>query len=213
MANYRYLMDKKQLFRDVGHGRYEDVINTLENALENHVNVNIKTDDGATLLFIAVQQGRQDLVELFLNRELQPVFGENVDKPRNDGITPLYMAAYKGYTGIVELLLNSGANVNYQIQTNGARPLFIAAEEGHEEIVELLLSRGAKHAEEALRYVQPTWFESSSIKSMLSEAVNEETKSVPSNNAWMNTNRSNRKRKVNGGKRCRQTKRRRGKSI
>ena len=64
------------------------------------------TDDGATPLYIACQNGHTSIVEALLGRDA------DVNKATTDtGATPLYMACYNGHTSIVEALLGRDADV------------------------------------------------------------------------------------------------------
>ncbi|XP_054431424.1 ankyrin repeat and SOCS box protein 3 isoform X2 [Pteronotus mesoamericanus] len=138
--------------------------------LEAGADPNATTLEETTPLFLAVENGRIDVLRLLLrhganvngshsmcgwNALHQATFQENAEiiklllkrganKECQDdfGITPLFVAAQYGKLESLSILISSGANVNCQA-LDKATPLFIAAQEGHTECVELLLSSGA----------------------------------------------------------------------
>ena len=65
-------------------------------------------NDGATPLFIAAQNGHEDVVRLLLDS------GASVDKPDQLGRTPLLMAVINQHVGVAEMLLKKGANPKYK---------------------------------------------------------------------------------------------------
>ncbi|XP_054584257.1 ankyrin repeat and SOCS box protein 3 isoform X2 [Eptesicus fuscus] len=147
-----------------GHGKIVQIL------LEAGADPNATTLEETTPLFLAVENGRMDVLRLLLryganvngshsmcgwNALHQATFQENTEiiklllkrgasKECQDdfGITPLFVAAQYGKLESLSILISSGANVNCQA-LDKATPLFIAAQEGHTECVELLLSSGA----------------------------------------------------------------------
>ena len=133
---------------------YLDIVKLL---LDKGADVNLLTDDDvdATLLYIAMDQGKSEMVELLIERgavvdkhSFEYITGERVT------ITPLLRAVSKlnqgwvpaqtmfHYHDIIKILLEKGANVNSKLN-DGATPLYIAVIGGYFETVKLLLENGA----------------------------------------------------------------------
>ncbi|XP_072569446.1 ankyrin repeat domain-containing protein 29 isoform X5 [Paramormyrops kingsleyae] len=92
---------------------------------------------GATALFLASQQGHNDIVKLLFE------FGASTEFKTKDGGTALSAACQHGRSSVVETLLRNGAGMHDQLN-DGATPLFLAAQEGHLTVIRQLLSSGAK---------------------------------------------------------------------
>ncbi|KAE8600758.1 hypothetical protein XENTR_v10013399 [Xenopus tropicalis] len=128
------------------------------------------TNEETTPLFLAVEGGHKEVVELLLKNKaningphscsgwnplhqaslmgrtdiILLLLENGVDKECEDdfGITPTFIASQYGKYESLNLLLLHGANSDCQAKDK-ATPLFIAAQEGHDKCVELLLSKGA----------------------------------------------------------------------
>jgi ankyrin repeat protein len=94
--------------------------------------INSARQDGVTPLFIAVQDGQQDVVALLLEK------GADVNmQARVGGVTLLHIGAYRGDEKIVALLLQHGADKNARM-SSGERPVDLAETQGHQTLIPLL---------------------------------------------------------------------------
>ncbi|XP_040467705.1 ankyrin repeat and SOCS box protein 3 isoform X1 [Falco naumanni] len=138
--------------------------------LEAGADPNEVTTEATTPLFLAVENGHADIVNLLLQHganvkgphcwsgwnslhqasfqgctEIMKILlekGASKECKDDFGITPLFVAAQYGKLESLRLLVSHGADVNSQAKDK-ATPLLIAAQEGHVACVELLLSKGA----------------------------------------------------------------------
>jgi ankyrin repeat protein len=102
-----------------------------------NIDINIsKSSIHPTLLFWAVWNGYEKIVELLLRR------GADVNKHISYTGPVLQVAAAKGHVGIVRMLLNHGARVNHENE-RFASVLQAAASNGTVEMINLLLDHGA----------------------------------------------------------------------
>ncbi|CAH0517760.1 unnamed protein product [Peronospora belbahrii] len=115
-------------------------VTKLQKLLDSGVNVDVKDEDGLTLLHWASSTGCFDVVELLL--EHAQVF---VNVQDDAGWTPLMSAGSAGHCEIVGVLLRKGADANLANE-NGQIPLHY--HRGRQEIAELLLdyTRDVNHA-------------------------------------------------------------------
>jgi len=114
-----------------------DLANATQ-AVDGGADVNKKTPDSLTPLFIAVKNKHKPVVEYLLSK------GTRIDeKNGQDGTTALYKACADGSLDIAIVLVDAGADVNLK-SSHGFTPLFIAAENKHKPVVEYLLSKGAR---------------------------------------------------------------------
>ena len=82
---------------------------------------------GGTVLHLAAQNGRADLVRLFVSS------GANINEEDKDGNTALHNAACSGREDIVVFLVNAGARTNCK-NNAGKTPLDLAVEKHHEGV-------------------------------------------------------------------------------
>lgn len=110
-------------------------IEVVQALLDAHANVNARSVNGTTPLYIAARFGNTEIARLLLAR------GANVNA-RGEGGTALHMAVYRSPLDLVELLLKSGADVRLTDAT-GATALHVAATFDAHEAARLLLAAHA----------------------------------------------------------------------
>ncbi|CAE7836253.1 ANKRD29, partial [Symbiodinium microadriaticum] len=100
------------------------------------VDIHIANHNGATPVYIAAQEGKDEVIEL-LHR-----LGGDVNIAKKDGVTPLYAAAWEGHLSTVMTVQRCGGDVNIPTNT-GKTPLWIAAQVGYGEVIKFLHRCGA----------------------------------------------------------------------
>ncbi|MBW2173360.1 MAG: ankyrin repeat domain-containing protein, partial [Deltaproteobacteria bacterium] len=126
------------------------------------VDVNVKNDEGLTLLHCAARDGHKEIVELLLAHGADVnVGGANYNRTaaefamsrnhteivqllvsKGADISPLHFALYMKDEARARSLIEGGADVNRQTP-NGTTPLTRAVNVGFKDIVELLIAKGA----------------------------------------------------------------------
>jgi len=71
---------------------------------------------GASLLFMAAQNGHETVVALLLKHDA------DINKCNFNGVSPLFMAAQNGHEAVVQLLLDHNADPNQRLTLTVARP-------------------------------------------------------------------------------------------
>ncbi|XP_003893473.1 2-5A-dependent ribonuclease isoform X1 [Papio anubis] len=114
----------------------EDV-DLVQQLLEGGANVNFQEEEGGwTPLHNAVQMSNEDIVELLLRYDADPVLR------KKNGATPFIVAAIAGNVKLLELFLSKGADVN-ECDFYGFTAFMEAAVYGHVKAVKFLYERGA----------------------------------------------------------------------
>jgi ankyrin repeat protein len=98
--------------------------------------VNSKDKDGKTPLFVAAEQGHQEVVEMMLEKS------SDINAQSGRHGNALYAASVEGRKEVVTLLLEKGADVNAQGRQYG-NALQAASARGYKDIATLLLDKGA----------------------------------------------------------------------
>ena len=110
-----------------------------------HININIKNNDGYTVLYLACRENNDDIVKLLIESNADVDISHDID-----GDTPLIIACSEGYFKIVEYLLQAilssssilsskyKASINH-LNKNGWTPLIYACYYGHYNVVKLLI--------------------------------------------------------------------------
>jgi ankyrin repeat protein len=111
--------------------------NMTKKILKCDVDVNIKTEEGCTPLYLACNAGHYYTV-LMLLEECKA----KMNSANKKGKTPLFIACEKNREAIVHLLLAKGASVDKTDQ-HGSTALHISCSLGFENISENLLQKGA----------------------------------------------------------------------
>ncbi|WP_257281820.1 ankyrin repeat domain-containing protein [Endozoicomonas sp. ISHI1] len=112
---------------------HKEIVERLINA---GANLNVRTKNGATPLYIAAEMGHTDIATLLIES------GADLNACTKDGTTPLLIAAQKGNIDIVKLLIEAGADLNADLW-DGTTPLLIPVGEGYIDCVEALADAGA----------------------------------------------------------------------
>ena len=116
-------------------------VEAVQQALMSGTNVDIRDEEGSTLLMLAAHAGNLPMVNVLLEA------GADVNAHNERGWAPLINAAYnaeykRGFAEVVQALIDAGANIEASIGY-GVRPLMLAAGYGETAVVEVLLKAGA----------------------------------------------------------------------
>ena len=108
----------------------------LRSLLQQKVNVNATTGDGATALHWAAYRDDLESADLLIRA------GAKVNAANELGATPLWTAAQNGSDAMVRRLLQAGANPNLALLA-GETPVMVTARSGYAAIAEQLIAKGA----------------------------------------------------------------------
>lgn len=120
----------------------------VELLVSHGININTRTDFGATALLIAVENNHKDVIDVLLRLGADPSISLQTSNTYHIKFnveaedTPLHAAIKLGHIDAVQSLLNKGANPDI-LGAKGHNALSLAAEKGRVEIVELLINHGA----------------------------------------------------------------------
>ncbi|KAK6126595.1 hypothetical protein DH2020_039670 [Rehmannia glutinosa] len=127
----------------VNRGYMDEIREVLEKSDSSWKSADSMDSDGNSLLHLAINQGRPDLVQLLLE------FGPDASPERSESSAwgPIHLAAGNGHVEVLRHLLLKGANVNAPTK-DGTTALHLAVEERRritrdEQMVKLLLHKGA----------------------------------------------------------------------
>jgi len=136
------------------------LLKKLKELVSKGSNVNAKNNAGETALDVAIQEYRQDIAKLLVDKgadvsihaaafisdinkvEAFVEGGGSVDKADASGQTPLHYATAGNHKAIAELLISHGADVNALAGT-WRTPLGVAARTGGVDVAEFLIAQGA----------------------------------------------------------------------
>ena len=102
--------------------------------ITNGANVNQADNFGKSPLYIAANQGKEDVVALLLKS------GADVNQVDKDGISPLWVACNNGKEAAVVVLLDNGADLD-QANKDGQKPIDTA---GTKRIKDMLIAHTKK---------------------------------------------------------------------
>jgi len=111
-------------------------LRTIQSLVNQHADVNARSDDGSTALLWAVHWNDLDTSALLLRA------GADANAANDFRMTPLSQACVNGSAALVKLLLKSGAKPNLAVAT-GETPLMTCAKTGNVEAVRTLISHDA----------------------------------------------------------------------
>lgn len=94
-----------------------------------------RNSDGLTPLLLAARQGHEMVVQILLEKEVNP------DSEGNDGRTALSQAAREGHEGVVQILLERGVDPDSRDLFDWS-PLSFAAACGRKKVMQILLEKG-----------------------------------------------------------------------
>jgi ankyrin repeat protein len=112
-------------------------IETVRNAIEQGIDVNVSDSDGRTAHLLAAYDGKTDVVELLLEHDAP------VDHVDGVGRTALIYASSGPNHETVIALLKAGADPDVVDKAEGFTALMFAAAEGQKEVVQALLQNNA----------------------------------------------------------------------
>ena len=136
------------------------LLKKLKELISKGSNVNAKNNAGETALDVAIQEYRQDIAKLLVDKgadvsihaatfigdinkvEAFVEGGGSVDKADASGQTPLHYATAGNHKAIAELLISHDADVNALAGT-WRTPLGVAARTGGVDVAEFLIAQGA----------------------------------------------------------------------
>lgn len=110
-------------------------INDLASLKENLTDVNIKDDDGNSLLFHAIKNNAYDVVLYLFEKKA------NIELENNKGETPLFIASKLGKENIIKALIKKGCHIN-RLNIYNENALCYALLKGSLGIVKLLIESG-----------------------------------------------------------------------
>jgi ankyrin repeat protein len=121
----------------IKYDRSDPGIYKFQALIDKGASINVQDCEGKTVLNLAAENGRLDVVSFLLDK------GAQIDADIKYGYTPLHWAAKGGHLGVVGFLLDRGVQVNVKSK-NGDTPLHVAALNGRLAVVKLLLTKGAE---------------------------------------------------------------------
>jgi hypothetical protein len=104
----------------------------LSRFIDLEFDLDVKNNNGSTVLHIAAYYGKYDIVYLLLKNRI------NLNLQNKQGQTPLHFAVYKNRKDIVYMLLNAGADRNIE-NNKGENVLYTAATKRYSSIIKMLL--------------------------------------------------------------------------
>ncbi|WP_253303211.1 ankyrin repeat domain-containing protein [Wolbachia endosymbiont of Phyllotreta cruciferae] len=122
---------KNQMFNAI----VQNNISEAEDLIRRIGNIDTENKHELTPLYVAIQEGRLDVVKLLFNRG-----SVNVKDKDIHGCNSLHWAAQEGKLNIAKLLVDKGANITAE-DNNGRTPLRLAAYSGNLDMVKFFLNK------------------------------------------------------------------------
>ncbi|WP_264328502.1 ankyrin repeat domain-containing protein [Wolbachia endosymbiont (group A) of Andrena hattorfiana] len=122
---------KNQMFNAI----VQNNISEAEDLIRRIGNIDTENKHELTPLYVAIQEGRLDVVKLLFNRG-----SVNVKDKDIHGCNSLHWAAQEGKLNIAKLLVDKGANIIAE-DNNGRTPLRVAACNGNLDMVKFFLNK------------------------------------------------------------------------
>ncbi len=123
------------LYAAVGLSRNIGVVRCLVDA---GANPNLKWKNGATPIFEALTDKKQDFLKLLIDN------GADVNAKMTNGQTPLIMASANNSRRCVDMLLDAGADIDQAMPGSGLNAFSAAVDRLHMDLALHLIERGAK---------------------------------------------------------------------
>ncbi|KAF3069303.1 Ankyrin repeat domain-containing protein 50 [Trichoderma lentiforme] len=111
----------------------------IQQLIDGGADLNAKDDDGRTLLSLAAELGRCNIIQLLIDTG-------KVDLNETDdetGMTPLHWAARRGHISVVELLVNAGAQLEIKEKKYQMTAIGLAIRHGQKDVFQFLLQKDA----------------------------------------------------------------------
>lgn len=119
---------KDEIYIAIQNNRYQDIFDIVSSGFD----VKKKYDNDDTLLHIAALYGNEQMVELFLQKQINP------NAKNSLGCTPLHNAVWKGNVDSCVKLIKAGANIDEE-DYDGNTPLHYAAIRNNNVIISTLI--------------------------------------------------------------------------
>ena len=127
-------MECLEKFNDARKFIEENNTEVIKQLIDNGIDVNLKDDNGCSLLHIAAGNETDEMIKILLaNNSAVNVVGVN-------GETPLIVACKRNKINNVRALIEHGADVNFRLETTGSTALHFAAKFADEELIKFLLN-------------------------------------------------------------------------
>jgi len=110
---------------------------------QRRCDINRSGPGGSTALTLAVQRGKEAIIDLLLQAECTVT--STIRLVDSQDVTALHLASKHGHTAVVKKLLAAGAVVDAPMVMKGVQgvtPLHLAVEAGHMDIMDLLIDAG-----------------------------------------------------------------------